>query len=59
LTSVLSKIPFHKDTPISVMPTKHSVPYKKRTAVSLKPTQIHKFTVWAKSGNFSVQPSGN
>lgn len=59
LTSILSKVSIRKGTPVSVMPTKHSVSYKKTTAVSLKPTQIFKFTVWAKGGNFNVQPSGN
>jgi len=50
LTSILSKISIRKGTPVSVMPTKHSVPYKKTTAVSLKPTQIYKFTVVLKVG---------
>jgi hypothetical protein len=56
LTSILSKVSVRKDTPVSVMPTKHSVPYKETIAVSLKRTQIYTFTVCAKSGDFNVQP---
>jgi len=59
MTSISSKVSIRKGNPVSVMPTKHSVPYKKTIAVHLKPTQIYKFTVWEKEGNFNVQPFGN
>ena len=58
LISILSKVSIRKDTPLSVMPSKHLVAYKKTIAVHLKPTQIYKIIVWTKSGNFNVQPFG-
>jgi hypothetical protein len=56
LTSILSNVSVRKDTPVTVMPTKHLVPYNKTIGVSLKRTHIYKFTVWAKGGDFNVQP---